>query len=87
MLQDLSEHYEWSDIEQIRIEEKMDEYAEQECIGFFIWYGVKITALIEYMTDIRPRVRSEEIEAKIEEFEGKPIKTLYQLYLKSKQLQ
>ena len=34
LLQDLSEHYQWTDIEQQRIEEKMDEYAKEIAVGF-----------------------------------------------------
>jgi len=59
--------------------------SEQESIGFFIWYGVKIAGLVEYITKIKPITTSQEMEEKIIEFEGKPIKGLYQLYLKSKE--
>jgi len=65
----------------------MDEYAEQEAVGFFLWYAMKMMAFIEYIQDIRPRVESHEIEEKIQEFEGKPIKELYQLYIQDKQKQ
>jgi hypothetical protein len=65
--------------------EVMDEYAEQEAVGFFLWYAMKMMAFIEYIQDIRPRVESHEMEEKINEFEGKPIKELYQLWKKQKQ--
>ena len=62
----------------------MDQYAEQEAIGFFIWYGIKFHSLMEYITKIKPMVESYELEQKVLEFEGKSIKELYQLYLQSK---
>jgi hypothetical protein len=30
----------------------MDEYAKQESIGFFIWYGVKMVGFLAYIKDI-----------------------------------
>lgn len=63
----------------------MDIWGKQEAIEFFIWYGSKMAGFIQYINDIRPRVRSEEIEEKIVEFEGQSIEKLYELYQKSKQ--
>lgn len=63
--------------------EMLEEYARIKSIEFFKWYAIKITGLIEYIQDIRPRVRSEEVEAKIVEFEGQPLEKLYELFQKS----
>ena len=84
ILQPLSVHYGWTERHQQRIENAMDEYAKQEAIDFFKWYGVKMATFIEYITKIKPIVESNEIEEKIIEFEGKSIQELYELYLKSK---
>jgi hypothetical protein len=62
----------------------MDKWAEQQSIEFFKWYALKSVSLITYLLEIKPLVRSEELESKIEEFEGKPIADLYALFLKSK---
>ncbi len=62
----------------------MSGYAKQESIEFFKWYLLKVTSLCHYLTEIKPLVTSEELEAKIEEFEGKPINDLYELYIQSK---
>ncbi len=74
------------DVDRINRQIEKLEFAEEMAIGFFLWYAIKMMAFIEYIQDIRPRVESHEMEEKIQEFEGKPIKELYQLYLKSKQL-
>jgi len=63
----------------------LDEYAKQEAIGFFAWYGVKIMGFLQYIKDIRPIVTSNEIEEKIAEHELKSISELYDLYLRHKQ--
>ncbi len=62
----------------------MDEWAKIEAIEFFKWYGIKFSGLIEYITKIKPLVKSEEIEEKILEFEGQSIERLYELYQQSK---
>lgn len=64
----------------------INEAQKESAIEFFKWYGIKITGLIEYIQDVRPRVRNEEVEAKIEEFEGQPLDKLYELFLKSNEL-
>ena len=74
----------WSEICEQEVMECMSEYAKQEAIDFFKWYGVKMATFIEYITKIKPIVESNEIEEKIIEFEGKSIQELYELYLKPK---
>ncbi len=61
--------------------EIMDEYAREEAIAFFKWYGVKMMGFIEYIKDIRPVVTSNEIEEKIAEFEGQTFDNLYNLFI------
>jgi len=68
------------------IHKALREYAKQEAFGFFKWYGVKMVGFIEYITKIKPLVRSEEFEQKILEFEGQTFDKLHELYLKSKEL-
>ena len=66
------------------VKEKED-FAKQEAIGFFKWYGVKMVGFIEYIKDIRPTVTSDEIEEKMKEFEGQSFENLHALYLNSKE--
>ena len=66
--------------------EAIKEYAKQESIDFFKWYGLKISGFIEYITKVKPLVVSQEIENAMAKFEGKTFEQLFELYLKSKQI-
>lgn len=63
-----------------RVKKAMDQYARQQAIEFFKWYGVKMAVFVEYIKDVRPLVTSNEIEEKIKEFEGKSFEELYNLF-------
>ena len=73
-------HYDLNNFQLGVVHEAMDEFAEQEAVGFFIGYALKMVNFLHYIKDIRPIVTSKEIEEKIIEHEGKSIKELYQLY-------
>lgn len=64
-----------------RVKKAMDQYARQQAIEFFKWYGVKMAVFVEYIKDIRPLVTSKEIEEKIKEFDGKSFEELYNLFI------
>lgn len=55
----------------------MDEYAKQQSIAFLKWYNLKIVGFIEYLTKVKPIVKSEEIEERLLEFEGQTFDNLY----------
>lgn len=63
----------------------MDEYSEIVACDFLKWYAVKMIVFIEYLKEVKPIVTSNEIEEKLADFEGKPIKDLFQLFIQSKQ--
>lgn len=63
------------------IKEAICQYAKQQSIAFFQWYGVKMVGFIEYITKVKPMVTSEEIEEKMKEFEGQTFENLYSLFL------
>ena len=69
---------------QFCIDEAMDEWAKLNAIEFFKWYGVKMASFMAYITKVRPIMKSEEIEERIQEFEGQTFEKLYELFLKSK---
>jgi len=73
-------------VEKINAQLEKLEYAKQDAIGFFIWYGVKIINLVDYVQKLKIGlgITSNELEEKILEFEGKPIDELYTLYQKEK---
>lgn len=57
------------------------EYAKQQSIAFFKWYGGKMASFIEYITKVKPIVRSEEIEERITEHEGATFDQLYAQFI------
>lgn len=63
------------------------DYAKQQSIAFFQWYGVKMVGFIEYITKVKPIATSEEIEEKIMEFEGQSFENLYSLFLEAQNKQ
>lgn len=67
------------------IELAMSEYAKEVAIDFFKWYALKMLSFIEYIIDVKPIVRSEELENKMVEFEGKTFEELFEKYLSEKQ--
>jgi len=54
--------------------------AKQQSISFFKWYAIKMTGFVDYITKVKPIVKSEEIEQRLIEFEGATFEKLYQLF-------
>lgn len=66
-----------------QVSELINEARKESAIEFFKWYGMKIVSLTTYLLEIKPLVRSEELEQKIAEFEGQSLDKLYELFLQS----
>lgn len=63
----------------------MDEYAKQQSIDFFKWYGVKMASFLEYLTTVKPICRSEEIEEAMSRHEGATFEQLYAQFIEQQQ--
>ena len=64
---------------------QVEEKCKQECIAFLKWYVGKSLNFLNYLTNIKPQVTSQEIEEKLKEFEGQDFEQLHSLYLKDKE--
>lgn len=61
----------------------MDEYAKQQAVDFFKWYGLKMASFLEYLTKIKSITESKEIEEAIKNHEGATFEQLYNQFIES----
>lgn len=64
------------------VQRYIDEYAaKQQAIAFFTWYGIRMASFLEYITKVKPIVKSEEIEEAMRNHEGATFEQLYEQFI------
>lgn len=61
-------------------------YAALHAKDFLEWYSLKMVGFVEYLTKVKPIVKSEEIEERLLEFEGQTFDNLYAQFIEHQSL-
>lgn len=59
----------------------MDEYAKQQSVDFFKWYGTRMASLTKYICEIRPIAEDKKMEEIILKHEGATLDQLYSQFI------
>lgn len=63
------------------ISNAMDEYAKQQSVDFFKWYGTRMASLIKYICEVRPIAEDKKMEEIILKHEGATLDQLYSQFI------